>query len=90
MLAQLNYTRVFAFLYCVRYLYLCVDCHTYAYLDVRVYALYDVYLDVCYLVTHNVCMRARRDLVCFWGNPRLDLVESHNPLRDYMCIRNRT
>ena len=56
----------------------------------RVYALYDVYLDVCYLVTHNVCMRARRDLVCFWGNPRLDLVESHNPLRDYMCIRNRT
>ena len=59
-------------------------------LDVRVYALYDVYLDVCYLVTHNVCMRARRDLVCFWGNPRLDLVESHNPLRDYMCIRNRT
>jgi len=59
-------------------------------LDVRVYTLYDVYLDVCYLVTHNVCMRARRDLVCFLGNPRLDLVDSHNPLRDYMCIRNRT
>ena len=59
-------------------------------LDVRVYALYDVCLDVCYLVTHNVCMRARRDLVCFLGIPRLDLVESHNPLRDYMCIRNRT
>ena len=60
-------------------------------LDVRVYALYYVVcLDVCYLVTHNVCMRARRDLVCFLGNPRLDLVESHNPLRDYMCIRNRT
>ena len=63
-------------------------------LDVRVYALYYVCLDVCYLVTHNLCMRARLDddfgLDCFLGIPRLDLVESHNPLRDYMCIRNRT
>ena len=59
-------------------------------LDVRVYALYYVNLDVCYLVTHNACMRARLDPVCFWDSPRLDLVESHNPLRDYMCIRNRT
>ena len=43
-----------------------------------------------YLVTHNACMRARLDPVCFWDSPRLDLVDSHNPLRDYMCIRNRT
>ena len=63
-------------------------------LDVRVYALYYVCLDVCYLVTYNVCMRARLDdgfgLDCFLGIPRLDLVDSHNPLRDYMCSRNRT
>ena len=61
-------------------------------LDVRVYALYYVCLDVCYLVTHNACMRARLDddsgLDCFLDIPRLDLV--HNPLRECMCIRNRT
>ena len=45
-----------------------------------------------YLVTHNACMRARLDddsgLDCFLEIPRLDLV--HNPLRECMCIRNRT
>ena len=91
-LAQLNYARVFAFLYFVRFLCQLIHCHTYAYLDVRVYALYYVCLDVCYLVTHNACMRARLDddfgLDCFLGIPRLDLV--HNPLRECMRIRNRT
>ena len=51
-----------------------------------------VYLVVCVsrCVMHNVHMRTRLDLVCFWGIPLLDLVQSHKSLRDYMCIRNHT
>ena len=62
-------------------------------LDVRVYALYYVCLDVLYLVTHNVCMRARLDLVYLvdtlhldLDNPRLDC----NHTRHHMWVRNRT
>ena len=55
-------------------------------LDVRVYTLYDVYLDVCYLVTHNVCMRARLDLVYLVDTLHLDL---DNPRLDCNHMRCR-